>query len=51
METYIVTSWTDINGKMHSCNVAVSAYNMSEAKANFKKTHSQCRSVNGIHKR
>ncbi len=49
--TYIVTVWTDMNGKMHQTSCPVQAGNLLEAKAKYKATHPSCKSVNGIHKK
>ena len=49
--TYVITVWTDLNGKIHTSQSTVQAGSISEAKAKFKATHRDCKTVNGVHKK
>lgn len=51
VSTYIITVWTDLNGKIHTAQSTVQAGSISEAKAKFKAMHRDCKSVNGAHKK
>lgn len=51
MNVYVITVWTDKNGKMNRTSVPVYAENESEAKAKFKSSHLTCKSVDGCHKK
>ena len=51
MDTYVIIVWTDLNGKMHTAPSTVQAGSLSEAKAKFKATHRDCKTVNGAHKK
>lgn len=51
MDTYEITVWTDKNGKVHTAPSRIQAGSASEAKAKFKATHNDCKSVQGVHKK
>ena len=50
-DTYVITVWTDLNGRVHTAPSTIQAGSLSEAKAKFKATHRDCKTVNGAHKK
>ena len=51
MDTYEITVWTDKNGHIHTAPSRVQAGSVAEAKAKFKATHADCKSVQSAHKK
>ncbi|MDD7609731.1 MAG: hypothetical protein PUJ82_02255 [Spirochaetales bacterium] len=51
LEVYVITVWEDKNGRSYTTSTPIYAHSISEAKAKFKASHSNCKRVTGAYKK